>query len=242
MTVGEATITLKVAKMVEPMVSLVVDNHNINNRSKVRHLLGGVLYGSHYWLISNKKWAFCPVRQSATIYSATFIPHFPNSPRPLAQHQQQFFGPTHSQQQAFIAPQQFPTPNNEQLTSLHQMFNAMAFNDPDTGGCFMDTRATSHLRVDSGILKSISYNNVFPSSILVGDGSSIPVIKIGDTTLLLPNPYHTLLLKNILVSPQIIKNLIYVRHFTLDNKCIIEFEPFGFFCGGSLDPSNSNTM
>lgn len=93
----------------------------------------------------------------------------------------------------------------------------------------MDTRATSHLRVDSGILKSISDNNVFPLSILVGVGSSIPVIKISDTTLLLPNPYHTLLLKNVLVTPQIIKNLIYVRHFTLDNKCIIEFEPFGFF-------------
>jgi hypothetical protein len=32
-------------------------------------------------------------------------------------------------------------------------------------------------------------------------------------------------LNNVLVSPQIIKNLIFVRQFTIDNNCSVEFDP-----------------
>ncbi|GJY36138.1 replication protein A 70 kDa DNA-binding subunit B [Tanacetum coccineum] len=41
----------------------------------------------------------------------------------------------------------------------------------------------------------------------------------------LSRPLH---LHNVLVTPNIIKNLIYVRQFTRDNKCIVEFDEFGF--------------
>jgi hypothetical protein len=40
-----------------------------------------------------------------------------------------------------------------------------------------------------------------------------------------PNP---LLLNNILVSPLLVKNLIFVRVLTRDNNVSIEFDPFGF--------------
>jgi hypothetical protein len=61
-----------------------------------------------------------------------------------------------------------------------------------------------------------------PSSIVVGDGSLLPVVGTGSTEL-----SHSLFLNNILVSPQIIKNLISVRQFTIDNNCSVEFDPAG---------------
>ena len=37
-----------------------------------------------------------------------------------------------------------------------------------------------------------------------------------------------LILKNVLVVPHLVKNLISIRRFTIDNLCSIEFDPFGF--------------
>ena len=59
-----------------------------------------------------------------------------------------------------------------------------------------------------------------PSSIIVGNGSMIPVTATGSTEL-----PHSLRLNNILVS--LIKNLISVRQFTTDNNCSVEFDPAG---------------
>ncbi|KAJ9553553.1 hypothetical protein OSB04_017598 [Centaurea solstitialis] len=70
----------------------------------------------------------------------------------------------------------------------------------------MDTGATAHLHADSGILKSFS-NKCTNFSVSVGDGSRIPVTHTGSTTLT-HNPYRTLSLNNVLITPQIIKNLI----------------------------------
>ena len=62
----------------------------------------------------------------------------------------------------------------------------------------------------------------FPSSIVVGDGSLLPVTITGATVL--PG---SLSLNNVLVSPRLIKNLISVRQFTSDNNCSVEFDPAG---------------
>jgi len=61
-----------------------------------------------------------------------------------------------------------------------------------------------------------------PSSIIVGDGSLIPVTATGTASFL-----GSLSLNNVLVSPKLIKNLISVRQFTSDNNCSIEFDPAG---------------
>lgn len=45
----------------------------------------------------------------------------------------------------------------------------------------MDTGATSHVHANAGILKFVLDNHLFSSSILVGDGSSIPMTKMGLT-------------------------------------------------------------
>jgi hypothetical protein len=69
-----------------------------------------------------------------------------------------------------------------------------------------------------------------PSSIVVGNGSTLPVTAIGSAEL---SPDFRL--NNVLVSPQIIKNLISVRQFTTDNNCAIEFDPVG--CSVKVLPS-----
>ncbi|GJS64938.1 ribonuclease H-like domain-containing protein [Tanacetum coccineum] len=122
-------------------------------------------------------------------------------------------------------PQVVYGPYVDQATSLPQAFNAMTVQDYGDSGWYMDTGATSHLASDTGKLTTIS-NNSNISSILVGNGNSIPVINSGHS--MLPNPNRPLHLHNVLVTPSIIKNLIYVRQFTRDNACSIEFDPFGF--------------
>jgi hypothetical protein len=49
-----------------------------------------------------------------------------------------------------------------------------------------------------------------PSSIIVGNGSALPVTTVGDSAL--PGPFY---LNNVLVIPNIIQNLLSVHHFTL---------------------------
>ncbi|GJY63292.1 ribonuclease H-like domain-containing protein [Tanacetum coccineum] len=90
---------------------------------------------------------------------------------------------------------------------------------------YMDTGATSHLSSHTGNLHTSSLNRNF-HSIIVGNGSSIPVTHSGHVQIL--NPYRPLHLRNVLVTPNIIKNLVSVRKFTTDNKCSIDFDPYGF--------------
>lgn len=64
---------------------------------------------------------------------------------------------------------------------------------------------------------------------LVGDCSKISIHKVGHSLIYQSNPFRTLTLNNILITPSVIKILIYVRCFTRDNKCSIEFDAFGIF-------------
>ncbi|KAJ9566937.1 hypothetical protein OSB04_002903 [Centaurea solstitialis] len=101
----------------------------------------------------------------------------------------------------------------------------MSVSDPPDHSWYMDTGATNHLASDTGILNSISNMNKL-NSVLVGNGTSIPVTHTGHSTLYsLHRPLH---LHNVLITPEIIKNLISVRKFTTDNITSIEFDPFGF--------------
>jgi hypothetical protein len=59
-----------------------------------------------------------------------------------------------------------------------------------------------------------------PSLIIVGNGSILPVTSTGAAHL-----PASLRLNNVLVSPNLIENLISVRQFTSDNNCSVEFDP-----------------
>ncbi|GKB02599.1 ribonuclease H-like domain-containing protein, partial [Tanacetum coccineum] len=45
---------------------------------------------------------------------------------------------------------------------------------------------------------------------------------------ILPTPTKSLHLNNVLITPHIVKNLIFLRQFVRDNNCTIEFDAFGF--------------
>nr|KAJ0211198.1 hypothetical protein LSAT_V11C400213360 [Lactuca sativa] len=88
----------------------------------------------------------------------------------------------------------------------------------------MDTGASSHMNFNQGNMFSLSPCN--SKSIMVGNGAIIPVSHIGQTYL--PYSEDKFLLKNVLVSNKIIKNLVSVRKFTTDNWVSVSFDPFGF--------------
>jgi len=88
----------------------------------------------------------------------------------------------------------------------------------------MDTGATSHMSSNDGILLSRLPSP--PSSITVGNGQSIHVLSRGTSFIQIADrPFH---LDNVLVAPQLARNLLSVRQLTRDNNCSIEFDAFGF--------------
>ena len=91
----------------------------------------------------------------------------------------------------------------------------------------MDTGASSHLASDPGMLTSVSP----PSSsraVVVGNGSTLPITATGQARFPIPNSTRPLYLRNVLVAPNIVKNLLSVRQFTIDNRVSVEFDPLGF--------------
>jgi hypothetical protein len=86
-----------------------------------------------------------------------------------------------------------------------------------------DSGVSYHTTPDAGIWSSTSPPHPsLPSSIVVGNGSALPVTSVGAAVL--PGPFR---LTNVLVAPNIIQNLLYVRQFTTNNSCSMEFDPFG---------------
>jgi len=88
----------------------------------------------------------------------------------------------------------------------------------------MDTGASAHMSSDAGNLTSLSSTPPH-QHVIVGDGSSIPVTHSGHVRL--PTSHH-LTLRDVLVTPRIVKNLISVHQFTTDNYCSVELDPWGF--------------
>jgi hypothetical protein len=140
-----------------------------------------------------------------------------------------------TQQSASSAQQQVPQVSqhspgsfagyNGQETLLPQAFNTLTLQDLGDVGWNMDTGASSHLNSNANNLSTIYNKSIYPS-VFVGNGNSIPVTNTGHS--LLPNPHRPLHLHNVLITSHIVKNLIYVRQFTRDNKVSIDFDEFGF--------------
>jgi hypothetical protein len=94
---------------------------------------------------------------------------------------------------------------------------------PAVTDCVADFGASNHTTFNVGNLTSVRPSlPTDPLSIVVGNGSFLPVTSVGNTAL--PDPFY---LNNVLVTPDIIQNLLSIRHFTTDNWCSIEFDPFG---------------
>jgi hypothetical protein len=123
-----------------------------------------------------------------------------------------------------------PSPSNHggnhtwDCTALIQALNNAA--TPSTvGEWVMDSGTTTHMAFDPDMLYSL--HKPSPSSfVTVGNGSTLPISHIGHASL--SASARTLHLNNVLLVPNIVKNLISIHHFTIDNCCSIEFDPFGF--------------
>nr|GEZ79154.1 ribonuclease H-like domain-containing protein [Tanacetum cinerariifolium] len=77
------------------------------------------------------------------------------------------------------------------------------------------------VRVTSDILNMCIY-----PSVAVGAGCFIFVTNSGHSVLC--TTFRPFRLNNVLITPNIVKNLIFVRQFVRDNSCTVEFDPFGF--------------
>ena len=93
------------------------------------------------------------------------------------------------------------------------------------GDWHMDTGASAHMAAHPGTLHTSSPVTT-STRITVGDGSSLPITHIGHASF--PSTSTPLSLSNVLVSPNLIKNLVSVKQFTRDNPVTVEFDMFGF--------------
>ena len=74
------------------------------------------------------------------------------------------------------------------------------------------------------MLSSVATLSDYPP-VFVENGSAMPISHVGSSCL--PNPNRPLYLNNVLVAPNLIKNLLSVRRLTTDNNCSVEYDPCG---------------
>ncbi|GJS32364.1 hypothetical protein Tco_0530746 [Tanacetum coccineum] len=109
-------------------------------------------------------------------------------------------------------------------TELDQAFNTMSLNSPDDQW-YMETGAISYMATSPCTFSSY-LNLSIPKRILIGNGYTILIY--GYEHMYLPSSYLPLHLKNVLHVPHLIKNLIFIRHLSIDNNLTISFDPYGF--------------
>ncbi|GJV62103.1 ribonuclease H-like domain-containing protein [Tanacetum coccineum] len=117
------------------------------------------------------------------------------------------------------------TVTSGQETTLPHTFTAGTLHDPTTGAWNTDTGASSHLNDSVTNLNDVFNTCIYPF-VSVGDEHSIPVTNTGHS--ILPTSFRYIHLNNVLITPHIVKNLIFVCQFVRDNNCIVEFDAFGF--------------
>ncbi|KAJ9535722.1 hypothetical protein OSB04_un001122 [Centaurea solstitialis] len=174
----------------------------------------------HPYIIFPNNWA---TTQWASLLNNTYSPQsnqtppcpYPSTPRPNGSHG--ILGPRSAQ--AHMATYS-PTP-----TDIAQALYTLSMSQPSDPVAYMDTGASGHME-QPGMTSPFIFNTCTNKQIVVGNGTTIPVIGQGNKTL--PPPFPPLKLNNILYAPNLIKNLISVRRLTTDNLLSIEFDPFGF--------------
>jgi hypothetical protein len=119
------------------------------------------------------------------------------------------------------SPSTSAPPSWDQAAFIATM-NNFTLNNSGTDWIF-DSSASSHMSSNMNF-PSPCFPSPF-SSITIGNNSSIPFSCTCHSFIQSPNAKF--LLHNILVAPSLIKNLISVRQFIVDNNVYVEFDPFG---------------
>lgn len=104
-------------------------------------------------------------------------------------------------------------------TDIGSAFQAMTMEPPNDSQWCMDTGASSHLAVVSSKLIHFSDQSHI-KSIFVGNGHNATVRGTGHTKLLSKPKF--LIHHNVLYTPDIVKNLVSVRQFAIENHVSIE--------------------
>ncbi|KAJ9566586.1 LOW QUALITY PROTEIN: hypothetical protein OSB04_002552 [Centaurea solstitialis] len=163
-----------------------------------------------------------PVPSSRYLYGQHQSPHLVPVPSHYGQPMQQSTPVPPPPQPSFGGhASQFSQP---QYTDLSSVFQAMSVQTPQDNNFYMDSGATRHMTFNQGTMHSLTPCN--SNFIQVGNGAMVPARYIGHCTL--PYSSYPLHLNNVLVSDTLIKNLISIRRFTIDNSVSVEFDPFGF--------------
>jgi hypothetical protein len=104
--------------------------------------------------------------------------------------------------------------------SLAHSFNTMALHPPPTSvQDLVANSGTMHHTTPSvgNISTHHPLNSSNPSSIIVGNDSTLPVTLVGDS--ILSEPFY---LNNILLAPDMVQSLLSFRRFTTDNWCSMD--------------------
>lgn len=106
------------------------------------------------------------------------------------------------------APVSLPNALAWDQTALVSALNNLSMQALGGSEWYMDSGATTHISSEAGILSSPSPIPSYFPHILVGSGASIPITYTSHT--LIPSLHCPLLLNNVLVAPNIVKNLVSV--------------------------------
>jgi hypothetical protein len=108
-------------------------------------------------------------------------------------------------------------------TVIGQLLQHHDLDSPGGHHWIVDSDASNHTTSDVGNLTYVRPPTITdPLFTAVGNGSALRVTSVGDLALL-----GQFYLNNVLVTLDIIQNLLLVHHFTTDNWCCMEFDPFG---------------
>lgn len=108
---------------------------------------------------------------------------------------------------------------------LPQDLTATSLTDPQDPNIYADMGANAHILNNPSMVSNlVPYHG--PDKVMVGDWNKLAISHIGDSSL--ESSYGVVPLQNVLVVPNIHKNLIYVSQLTKDQSCIFEFSDNGF--------------
>ena len=115
--------------------------------------------------------------------------------------------------------------NSYQDDHVPQALAALHLNTPTEGQWVPDTGSTTHITDDPSILSKLQ-SYVGSDSVMVGNGSELPITHTGHANIF--SPGSSLTLNNVLVVPDIKKNLLSVSQLTSDYPCYFQFDDHGF--------------
>ena len=113
----------------------------------------------------------------------------------------------------------------KQSANIAETFSACTVQDFNNPEWFLDSGATSHI---TNNLDNLDVSIIYTSNkrVLIGNGQSLSISHKGSVSNIVPQ--SSLVLSNILVVSDIMKNLIFISQVTKQLNCRVIFDSFSF--------------